>query len=144
MATYQEVKGILQKAFGAYWTADVSRRYWAFSDPEYDLVSASAWRSLTSGAPVVDYVKHVYDCDDHAMQFKAYASKAQTAGFPDARRPFSIGLAMGRFAWAGEGAIDHVANFAILEDRTIEWFDLRSSRAHPLSTIRSGLIWVLM
>jgi hypothetical protein len=144
MATYQQVKGILQNAFGAFWTADVSRRYWAFSDPVYDLVTPAAWQALTSRAPAVDYVQHVYDCDDHAMQFKAYTSRTQVSDFPGVRQPFSIGLAMGRFSWAGEGAIDHVANFAILDDRSIEWFDLRSARTHPLSTIRSGLIWVLM
>jgi hypothetical protein len=115
-----------------------------FLDPEYELLPRRIWFKLTNNAPTVDYVPHIYDCEDHAMEFKTYAAKLQLRLCPELKSPLCIGLATGLFPWAENGRRLHVVNFALIDDGAMEWFDMGTGLRHELSEALAGLQWILL
>lgn len=109
------------------------------------------WTQLLSNAPTVGYKEDVYDCEDIAMEFKAYVAKFQATSpvWQNFNAPFSVGLAVGQFSWVDNGQSLHAANFVVLEPRngevpTFLWLDLRLRRTFPFGEMRRGLVWVIL
>jgi hypothetical protein len=99
---------------------------------------------LLGSTEKVRYVPHLYDCDDHAMEFRVHVTKRQLDQHPGVTSPFAIGFAMGHFSWAANGTELHVANFAVMKDDKIRWIDLRARKTFPFKRIRHGLRGVLI
>lgn len=139
--SFDDIRELLGKNLSGLWGPD---RYWIFQDPVYELVPIDIAQKLVAGAPQVAYVTDVYDCDDHALEFKAYVARTQKDSYPAYTRPFCVGFARGRFAWAAAGQIEHVANFVVCEDSRVYWTDLQIRNLRPLSDAGKGLAWLIL
>jgi hypothetical protein len=146
---YSSLKQFLGRQFSGLWsTTDV--KYAGFGDPEYEILTLGQWADLVGRCERAGYKDHVYDCEDIAMEFKAYVSKLQGTDplFAAFDWPFAIGIATGHFLWVDDGNTYHAANFAVLEDDVdtykLEWFDLRTCQTYPAEQLIGGLVWTLV
>lgn len=137
--TAKQLKFLIGRRVSRYWNR---AKYVGFLDPEYFALEQGVWGDLVAQAPSVDYVAHVYDCEDHAMEFKVFTAKEQVRKRPNDDVPFAIGLAMGTFRWLGPREL-HVANLVVLEDSTLEWYDARAKQVYPLRDTRR-LSWIMI
>ena len=141
--TAAALKQLLGKLLKPYW-ATSSPRYVGFLDPLYEPLTKQVFKDLITSTKPVDYIPHVYDCEDHGMEFRVHVSKRQVKRYPGVTDPFAVGLAMGHFSWAAGGTELHVANFAVMGDNAVRWVDLRAQKWFPFEDIRPGLRGVII
>jgi hypothetical protein len=139
-----QIQQYLGRVTDTYWTNDPRiTKYWGFNDPEYYLPSREIWELLCRTAPPLSVAPKtdVYDCEDIAMEFKTFVARTQVTAYPTINASFAIGIAGGRFSWKAE---DHAVNFVVLNDSTIEWFDLALRRSFNFADLRPGLRWMIL